>query len=323
MPIHRDRSDLPRPADLAACPPVPTPEILGPLLHGWFDQYLADGNATRAKAIPGTMFRASWAGARCDRALYYRMSDTPESEPLTIADAWRFNLGNAVHLYLQEMLPTLFPHSDVEVPVDLRPLGVDGSATVDIVTYTDDSRSSVDAVVEIKSINGFGFKKCATNFRGPATGPKHNAVVQGSLAAAALQARRLIVVYVSLENLSPNQALTYLNVDDDIGKFAAEWHYTADEVAALAAAEVARVNRVARYLTHADGVLPPRALHDPEVPTGAIITDPAHQSGAWQVTDATSVIDAGTTWHCGYCNFRSRCLTDGPGGQPADTLTPF
>jgi ethanolamine utilization protein EutP (predicted NTPase) len=216
-----------------------------------------------------------------------------------------------VHEYLQTEFTALFPNKTitVEAKTDLASIGLDGSATVDIVIEpdSDDQRT---IVVEVKTINGFGFKKAATSFKGPPTGPRWGAIVQGALSAAARNAD-LIIVYVSLENLSPAMALSYGD-GTTLGQFAAEWHIDASTAADIAAAEVARINHV---LTMADAdILPPRTIHDPELPAGATVVDPARKT--WHVRNATSLLGTGTTWMCDYCDYRSKCIEDGEGGAP-------
>lgn len=311
MPIRSDNSSLPYPSRKDGLPPVPNPQVVPILAQRWFDKYQADGQVNLAKAIPERRFRASWASKRCDRSLQYALDDVSASDPATIADYWRFGIGTMVHEALQDVLLDLFAGSEVEVKVDLMPIGLDGSATVDIVLPATDERRPV--VIEVKTINGFGFKKAATAFKGPAEGPRWGAVVQGALAAAALKAD-LIIAYLSLENLSPNLAMSYGD-GTDVGRFAAEWHFDYDAVQRIASAEVARINRVIA-LSDA-GIVTPRAMHDPEIADGAVVTDPS--KGMWVVRDGENVIGTGRTWMCDYCDHVSTCVTDGAGGTAATT----
>lgn len=308
MAIKRDNSSLPTNRAVDGNPPVLAPLVVPVLAERWFAKYQAEGQTEKAKALPARSFRASWAAKRCDRSLQYALNNVPASEPLTLADYWRFGLGTMVHEYLQETFVDLFPNTKCEVPVDLMTIGLDGSATVDMITYNPDG--SVQYVVEIKTINGFGFKKSATAFKGPAEGPRWSAVVQGALAATALDAEGLIIAYLSLENLSPSIALSYGN-GTTVGQFAAEWHYTNEEFAPIAAAEVERINRV--MLMNGANVTVPRAIHDPEVTPGATVTDSS--KGTWMVRNGDAIIGTGRTWMCDYCDHRSQCIADGEGGS--------
>ena len=312
MPIKKDLSALPTPPrNEGGMLPVTKPVVIQALGARWFEKYSKDQDLDLPKAIPERRFRASWASARCDRTLYYQMFDVPKTEPATLADYWRFGLGHMVHEYLQTEFALLFPDKKiwVEVPTDLRPIGLDGSATVDIVIEpgTADERR---IVVEVKTINGFGFKKSATAFKGPPTGPRWGAIVQGALSAAALDAD-LIIVYISLECLSPSMALSYGD-GTTLGQFAAEWHIDAASAADIAAAEVARNNRVID-LADAD-IIPPRTIHDPELPAGATVVDPARKT--WHVRNGDTLLGTGTTWMCDYCDYRTQCIKDGEGGAP-------
>lgn len=305
MPIKKDLSELSAVSRTGGVPPVANPVVVPVLAERWFAKYRDDGQTEKSKAIPQRRFRASWAAKRCDRSLHYALTDVAASDPATLADYWRFGLGTMVHEYLQDTFVDLFPDTDVEVPVDLLPIGIDGSATVDMVI----NRGSQRTVVEIKTINGFGFKKAATAFKGPAEGPRWSAVVQGALAAHALDAD-LIVAYLSLENLSPSIALSYGD-GTTVGQFAAEWHFSREQVREIAEAEVVRINQVMEF---ADvGVLPPRALHDPEVEEGATVADP--MKGSWLVRAGDVVLGTGRTWMCDYCDHRQQCVADGEGGS--------
>lgn len=306
MPIRKDNSDLPIASKSGGNPPVQNPIVVPLVAQTWHREYIEAGNDTLPMAIPGRRFRASWAAKRCDRSLQYALQRTQATEPPTLADHWRFGIGTMVHEIVQKTLPTAFPNADIEAPVDLLPVGIDGAATVDVIIRDEDGKPL--RVVEIKTINGFGFKKSATAFKGPADGPRWSAVVQGALAASALGARDgLVVAYLSLENLSPNMS-TY--ADGDVGRFAAEWHYTLDECDDIANAEAIRIGRVLAFVDN-DG-LAPRTIHDPELPDGATVTNP--DRGMWTVTIDGQVHGAGSTWMCGYCDHRSRCAFDGPGG---------
>lgn len=306
MPIKKDNSDLPIASKSGGHPPVQRPIVVPLVAQAWHDAYIADGNDTLPMSIEGRRFRASWAGKRCDRSLQYAIQRTPASEPLSLADHWRFGIGTMVHEVVQKTLPVAFPHADIEAPVDLRPINIDGAATADVVLR--DMAGKATRVIEIKTINGFGFKKSATSFKGPAEGPRWSAIVQGALAASALNAvDGLVVAYLSLENLSPNMA-TY--ADSEVGRFAAEWHYTLDECDDIANAEAIRIDRVMAFVD--GGGLAPRTIHDPELPNGATVTNP--DRGMWTVTIDGQVHGAGSTWMCDYCEHRSTCVSDGPGG---------
>lgn len=305
--IKRDNESLPTPTRAGGNPPVLRPVVVPLLAEKWLAKYASEGHMVKPMAVSDRLFRASWASKRCDRALAYAVQGVEGNAP-SLADHWRFGLGTMVHAYLQDAIQEAFPGSAFEVPVDLRVIGVNGAATVDVVMYAPDG--SVDAVVEIKTINGFGFKKSATAFKGPAEGPRYSAVVQGALAAAALDAKRLIIAYLSLENLSPSMALSYGD-GSTVGQFAAEWHYDYTEFAPIAEAEVERVNKVFALLEA--GVLPPREIHDPEVAVGGVVTLPS--KGLWEVRSAGMTVDTGRTWMCDYCNHADICTADGEGGS--------
>jgi hypothetical protein len=81
MPIKADRSDLPSAPRQDGKPPRRSPIILDDIVHNWFEKYQAAGKVDYAKAIPELPYRASWASKRCDRSLFYALTDTPPGQP--------------------------------------------------------------------------------------------------------------------------------------------------------------------------------------------------------------------------------------------------
>ena len=230
--VAKDLSDLPNAPRDAGSPPTSQPEFVNAIAESWYQQYLESGAAHRNKAID-LPYRGSFAGFRCDRQLYYAMAGMPRNVP-SIADAYRMSLGTLVHDGLESAIKDAMPNAEFEVEVDLRTIGVDGSAHADIVTYFDDGRC--DAVVEVKTVNGFGFKTMASDFKGPPEGPRSGHVLQAALSAMALGAERVVVSYLSMESMSPSLSKY---VDGDIGRFAAEWHFSKEEYEAIAKPEIA------------------------------------------------------------------------------------
>lgn len=285
--------------------PPDSVEYVSVLAEKWWEMYQQGGGAPRLKAF-NRRFRASWSGI-CSRALAYRLAEVEQSDPPTMADSWRMGLGQLVHDALGPVLKEAFPHAQVEFPVDLAP-DLDGSATVDI--WIPD-RSTL---IELKTINGFSFKSITTQFKSPAEGPRHSAVVQGALAADALDAEHLVVGYLSLELIGVDLASKF--TDSEVGRFAAEWHYTRDEYRPLAEAERARVKVIMSIVDDAGPEEVPRTIPDPHLPPGAKISEPfapgQPTKGLWIVDDHEGrILDAGATWHCAYCAFRRRCDRDG------------
>lgn len=242
------------------------------------------------------------------------------TNPPGLADAWRMGLGQLVHERFQAVFEKAYPDAECEISVDLRP-DIDGSASIDIVlrephpdALNDDDRQGVPTgtfttVIELKTINGFGFKVSTTNFKGAPEGPRFGAKVQAALSAKAIGADRMIVGYLSMECLSPDLAKG-LGVGE-AGRFLAAWSYAPDEFLPWAEAEHRRVAKVIEFVDRNE--LPPRAISDGEVPKAARITDPS--KGMWTVADSDGkVLSAGKTWWCGYCWDQDRCIRDGESG---------
>lgn len=341
MPINTDRSTLAPQSVRIGMNPDRDPRFLTKLMEAWLARQYELDRIVLAKAMPDLPYRGSYAGSRCDRQLHYQMTDGEVSDEMTIADYWRFAMGKAAHKEVQDVMAQAFPGSDIEVIVDLQQIGIPGSARADIVAYypcptckglglvgdpiqdktcpgcegtrRDDGR--VFAVIEVKSINGFGFKSSAIGTKAPPEGPKWGSVVQGALAAHALGAEKLIIVQLSLENVGPDLAKRFC--DTELGRFGAQWTFTRDEVAAIAELEQLRIERV--NLFAGTEHVPPRELHDPSLPVGAVVFNPT--KGEWSVKDGERVLRSGTKWFCNYCSYREKCITDGPGGVPVQAPT--
>jgi len=260
----------------------------------------AEGNEAPSQPDE-TKWRGSWAGM-CARKIAYMVADVPETNPSSTADIWRMGLGSVVHELLQPAIEqwigsdtTLNAEEEVNVV-----LGEHGHGHVDLVLETDDGKT---VVVELKTINGFGYKMAIEK----GEGPRHSAVLQGSMYARALNADYLVLAYLSLENIAPGRAEKFGL--DDIGRFAAEWHLTPDEFFPLAEQEMERIEGIA-LATEAEGPqsIPRRFSHsDPDVPFPAEIDDPS--KGLW--VEGTSY---GKVWQCNYCNHQDQCVQDKANG---------
>lgn len=356
MPPRKDHSGLPTSTRPPARPPSKNLLFLQPVMDLWHRQILA--NDEYLPAIPGRPYRGSMAGLRCDRQLFYALTDVERTVPRSIADSWRMNLGSMIHHGLQEILDSLGDGWRREVIVDYRPIGIDGSAHVDLAKFhcvhcgasiglveygmvTDDSRwdmhmrcsgecedsehftilrhsdgshtwspehERAEFTVEFKTVNGMQFKSMATTFRGPPEGARSGHILQGAMSAKALGCNQVIVAYLAMENVGVDLAQSIET--GEIGRFAAEWHFTVAEVEPAIEFEVGRVKRLLAAAEY--DVLPMRVLHDQDVPDNAQVIDPARKT--WVVKNDDGTIAAtGTKWFCDYCDHRPRCIEDGAG----------
>jgi hypothetical protein len=242
-----------------------------------------------------------------------------QSNPPTLSDTWRMNLGTMIHSAMERYLPVAFPgakceivgqtidgsasfHADVLITI---PAGVDERDKEDLPLEVPERK----ILFELKSINGVGFKSATIGYRktSPAEGPRSSAVLQAALAAESFDCDEVVVGYLSMECIGG--AIAKANDLDDIGKFAAEWTITKDEYLPMAQAERARMKWI--LATVDAGRLPDRTI--PDLPEGAIITDPS--TGSWSVTNMQDqIVDVGTTWQCNYCRHQRSCvqlLTEG------------
>lgn len=322
--IRADHSNLPRAHEQAGFPP--SQPMLGAKLaaaieaaHHEAEKEKWGQDGGRPLAIPEAgPYRGSYAGKVCDRELWNAFTEQPVTNPPRAAQLYRFDLGHIVHEIIQSKLPMIHPHIETEVPVDLRPAGFPGSASLDGLTYLFEESTQqkcADAVIEIKSVTGYPYKLATTTTQGPPAGPKHDHRAQAEDSAVAVGARRVFIVYGALETLSPSMLKTHPH--PEIGAFLSEWQYPVDE--AVRERSRQRAQRVNRVLEMAQaGIMPARELHDPEVPTGAVIQDPSRDRAPWTVTVDGAIVNSGTHWKCGYCDYRDLCIQQGAGGGGAE-----
>lgn len=307
MALAKDLSDLPSSPSSRGALPVKNP-TLGPLLaKAWAAKYVdtEEHPLDLAMSTENARIRFSWAGS-CARQIGYQVMGEERTEPLTLADHWRFGLGHLVHDQLQAVLIDAFgPGAEVEVTTFLEDGVLAGHADVEIWQTSEDNltkRAPRKISVEIKTINGFGYKK-AVGARGPAEGPRTSAKLQGALNALARDADELVIIYLAMELLSPWEAQK-IGLDD-IGRFCAEWRYTRDQF--VPAAEAER-DRMLEILAQCDAGILPDGNIPYDMPPDAVIDDPA--KGKWTVRVDGAITDGGGTWQCNYCAFQSRCVAD-------------
>jgi hypothetical protein len=321
----RDLSHLPGPDRDVGWAPDPEPELAPILAQEWAR---TNDDSLRRLTMEDPRLTFSQA-AKCARALGYavrfrdqrralgsdeKLSDEQHAKELAVlrehhgptnpmdeAGFWVTGIGRQVHELWQRILMVTYPDAEVEVQSSLTEHGLSCYGLADAVMLDNNQR----LVVELKTINGFGFKM-AVGARGAPEGPRRSAVTQLCLNALALGAERAKLIYLSLENLSPRELRKLVGGDGEAWmKFAAEWTIDRDTIEAVALPEIKRMSRVLEVVD--EGKLPPRMI--PGLPRGAVITDPS--AGAWQVNVDGQILDTGTTWECGYCDWRERCIGDG------------
>lgn len=313
MPIRKDQSGTRRKApDRGEKRPPDAPRITPPVINEWWKRWQAREGFVRPMSIEDREFRGSWAGLRCDRALWYAVNQEPESDPTGPAGHWRMASGQLVHELLDSVIVSalsddftdIFP----EMPIDLRPIGINGASTADIACL--DHRTGKGLCVELKTKGGYKFKLCTMDWKGGPYGPEYGDVVQAVLATAGLQAKypdydvECRVVYLSLENISQNMASR--NEIDEYGQFSAEWMIDRDECRTVLDRERHRINGILadpfvpeRMIDDVDAQMPIRRMHVTDIDKGAL------------QGDLDGGVVYGSTWRCGYCHQRERCRADG------------
>ena len=313
MPINKSIESLPRHSQVDGSPPSAQAFFAEALAQAWHDSdYAEAARSDLEHAVPEAgPYRASFGGLRCDRALYYGMAGTPESEPPGLADVWRFGLGHKVHEMLQDVLTDMYPDADAEVAVDLRDIGVPGSAHADVIINHDHNNKKMKLVVEVKTKSGYPFKDRATRWHGPPKGPELGELIQAGLTAEAVDADGIIILYLALENVGKQWAGNW--TDTEANRFSAEWHYSMAELKPILDAERERIARIYGVINNPDHRKPPRMLRgDGEAPDGSEIQDPAN--GMWvklESPTSRTIEDTGSTWRCAYCRWQGTCMSDG------------
>lgn len=283
--------------------PDQTPGITPALIKHW----AALDDRDRAMAHPEARIRHSWSG-KCSRAIAYLVGGEQPTNPFTEADYYRFAIGKIVHEFWQQFaIPALTEVGWTDLTAEYEMTTSDTAGRIvsaghgDLIGTTPDGKRTK---VEVKTINGFGYKSILGLGKDPA-GPRWGDLLQGSVNADASDCDELRMVYLSLELLSPSYANKVQA--HEFNRFCAEWTFTREQWFPLAQVERERWDSI---LASVDAEIPvPRYIPDPDIPVDAIIVDP--KSGRWDVTDDNGYItNSGSTWHCNYCSFRHKCQID-------------
>ena len=282
-------------------PPVETASMVAlPGLVG----YWAEGS--QAPSNPdGTRWRGSQAG-NCARQVAYATSGTEETNPPALSDNWNMGLGTMIHGIMEPAIARWLEDkkgTGLKITEEWEtPLGEYGFGHADMVVES----AGAKYLLELKSINGFGFKQCVEKNQGP----RWSHVLQGSLYAEAADADMLVIGYLAKELISKGRAAS-LGIDD-IGRFAAEWHYSKEEFLPWAEAERERLEGITASVHGGTPpeLIPRRFSHfDPDIPFGGEVTAPS--SGKWLLLNEDgATLGAGTAWQCNYCRFQGKCVDD-------------
>lgn len=274
--------------------------FIASVVEDWWNAYVEAGNLHLDFALPNSRFRASWAG-QCAKQVAYQVHGVEPTNPITVADAWRFNIGKMLHEHIQDVVQRRFPGSLVEVKVKL---GEHGSGHMDVLVKRQDGSVERTISVELKTINGFGFKKAVQK-----EGPRVTAVMQGAINAYSMDPRpdEMMIAYFSLEVVSPNEFRRMSGLNSEYNRFAAQWTYSKDEYSVIAKQELERLERIVRTVDKVGPAGVPRIVPDPRLGPH-LVTNPAKN-----VLEITQGRDRGREdfcWHCSYCPFKAKCVED-------------
>ena len=310
-------------------------EVVAPLFPKWSADRYYPGEG-RADNVIG----ASNLG-KCSRAMAYRMAKVKVTDPMTESGHHSTGLGSAIHLAIQakakeelgRMVESVEGNWRLTIPVkgSETPIVVDSWSDLDL-----NSPPGFDGieVVDIKSMAPFGFKMKVTK-----EGPDRGHILQIVLAMRALRAEHGIpadkirgrLVMISTAELKGRDRVETAPGAHDFraNRYREILIYDRDGVAAMADYEIARLARIRQRLDA--GLDVPRTI--PGVtPKGATIVDPGR--GVWQlyavdnepepgVSAQPVLIDSGSTWHCRYCGWVTRCAEDLNNGTPVALSGPL
>ena len=274
--------------------------LIEPIVTAWYEDYVAAGLLDKAFAIPGSRVRASWAGD-CAHKVALHVAGVEESDPMTVADVWRANVGTLIHEPVQRAIEKRYPGSTSEVKVAI---GDVGSGHMDVWVVKPDGST---VAVEVKSVNGTGFRRMV-DVRDP-EGPRVKYVMQGALNAAAHdpQPDELVVAVFSLECMSPKEAAKH-GVTNEFQRFSAQWTYNKEQYLDIAADEQRRLERIVHVTDSRGSDYVPRLIPDPDMPHHKVVNP---LKGIVAVLDDNdNEIGTGWTWQCGYCSYQSHCAEE-------------
>jgi hypothetical protein len=274
--------------------------FIEPVVAEWWKQYVDSGALTKDFALPDSRVRASWAGD-CSRSIAYHVAGVEESDPATVADSWRFNIGTLLHEHIQNALIAAFPGSVAEKKVRI---GTDGSGHMDLWIVLPDGTT---VAVEIKTINGTGYRRMVG--KNP-EGLRVKYLLQGALNAYFHEppADQLLIGVFSLELMSDAEALK-AGITDEYRRFASQWTYTKDQYTAIALEEISRLEGIIKKVDEQGVHSVRRIIPDPSIPPRSVIVSPL--KGIYEIKDeAGRPIGTGRTWQCDYCPFQSHCAED-------------
>jgi hypothetical protein len=231
--------------------------------------------------------------------------EMPKTNPPTESNHWRMDLGSYVHEMLQSAVMMALPNALHEYEVDMNSIDIPGSARVDLLAPV----GNLYEGVEIKSINGMGFKSTATPWlKTGYQGPRESHVIQAATNTAAVHAageykmKGARIVYLSLELVSPKEAKR-MNLDDR-ARFCAEWVIPLEQCQEIAEREARRLARMRKQMDAGEWVEPVIPTKPLDNPGKIKVTNP--RSGA-----AIDMYDAGDkTWACDYCDYKDQCISD-------------
>ena len=308
MPLKKDLGDMPEKTkkDRTDGWFPDEPEIVRPAVDDWYESYLAAGKDTLGMAVDGAAYRASWSG-NCLRQIQYDRLKVSPSDPLTVADAYRFELGHFVHEEFQKAIAEAVPNARIEMKLPFNVDGdVFGAVHIDLV-LPDPMHKGAVMPVEVKSMGGYQYKLAACQFQGPPQGPKFGHLRQLAIEARALQeagyeVERGKIIYFSTENVGAN--LIDVSVTGDIGRFVSEWTVSIDELDKRAERQIDEFSQVQVAITS-------KQLVGRYIPEEAGTVDNPETGNGYQYSPTGEIVGSFKAWQCRYCSHQQTCAGHG------------
>ena len=259
----------------------------------WYDYKVRQEEEIGPKPTAlGTLLRCSDAGS-CERQRAFNAINAKPTERRSGETMLAFEVGNAIHASLQEMMLQLDGfNTAIEVPVDLSGWGVSLSGHCDAVMTNSEGKCMV---VEIKTMSGYGAVRHFT------TGPKREHVAQAGMYALGLDADGILIVYVAKEaayrksaGVRPGEVMQwYYELDEEV--------YPGESVRDVVQMELHRFARVELSLEYNE-------LPEP------LVQDAENDYEMFRV-DLPGPFDQPSKhhhWECRYCVYNTACVELGP-----------
>lgn len=263
---------------------------------------LRDEEGPLEYAHPDARIRHSNAG-KCSRNIQYAVQRLEPSNPIDEVTAYTFAIGTLLHEEYQKALQEYCDHKGYKVEIEKKVFVPESYSAGHLDAYIDTGTKTI--TIEVKTINGTGYKSAVGVTKSRSIGPRYSALLQGAINARAVDSDELKIVYLPLESIS--QGVASRSALPNGMRAYAEWTFTRAEYAPFADGEMERFRWIVNAVDRGESV--PRLIPDPELPDRAVVIDAS--DGTVQGADGKKV----RTWHCEYCDYQKLCVKQQAAGD--------